>query len=271
MKILYAEDNFKIFNQCRAFLIEMPYKHYIKDLQAEIDNDRNLFPHQNYLKKLMDDENVTKYIKIIDDHVYFWACEDLSMFKLFINDDINILKNIKSKPLNKKVFSLLYLMYISIEMTIFNYTNYNNESELKQKKELYGKIIDSEADNKQWIADYYFMKYMNEMELIDSNDFSFKNLFKNYKKIMIEYFTNGENKDIIINSNIELIILIRITKNNKFRDIGYVLCKYIEDKYFEKYINAKTLYVLIEKYGYLYKNKDFQNLDEKYLEQFNMK
>lgn len=269
MKILYAVDNFEMFNQHRAFLIEMPYKYYVKDLQAEINNDNNLFPSKHYFKNIKNNEEILHYIKILDEHVYFWACEDMCNFKLLTHDDICILKSIKSKQLNKNVFSLLYLSYISIEMTIYNYTEFEMEYELKQKKVIYKNLIDMEVDNQQWIADYYFMKYINAMEFVSNNEKPFKKLFNEHKNIMIEYFVDNDEKNIMIDKNKDLILLIRITKGNEFGDIGYIYNESMDREYFGKKIKAIALHKIIKECGKLYENSDFINLDEKYFKQFN--
>lgn len=270
MKILYIVDDFEKFNQHRVFLIEMSYKYYIKDLQAEINNNSDLVPSKYYRENIKNNKEIWHYIEILDDNIYFWACEDLCKFKLLTHDDIYILKSVKSKRSNKRIFSLLYLSCISIEMTIFNYTKFGKDDELKQKKIIYKKLIDTDVDNKQWIADYYFMKYINEMEFINNNEKPFKILFKEYKNIMIEYFVSNEEKNVTIDKNKELILLIRITKKNNFGDIGYIFKKNISRKYFDKEIKAITLHRIIKKHGKLFRNNDFQNLGEKYLDQLNM-
>ena len=110
MKLLYVVDNFELFNHFRAFLVEMPYKYYLKDLQAEINNDKNLFPSKSYLGQIKENEDFLPYVKILDNYVYFWACEDLSKFKLLTHDDVTILKSTQIKQLNKNIFSLLEMI-----------------------------------------------------------------------------------------------------------------------------------------------------------------
>jgi hypothetical protein len=269
-RILYVSDNFEFFNNYRAFLIEMPYKYYLKDLQAEINKDKSLFPSKNYLDNLRNNIELLNFIEIMDSNVYFWACEDLSKFKLLTTNDINILESSEIKKTSRKLFSLLYLTCISIEMSIENYTKYGMEDEINQKKIIYQRLFDMDADIQQWIADYYFMKYLNEMELINSNEKPIKNIIKENKRIIIEYFVKFNKKTIFLNSDIELFILICISQENEFESISYIFMKDIENEYLDKEIDINTLENIIKKNGKLYSTSDFINLDEKYLKQFNM-
>ena len=269
MRILYIVDNFEIFDRRRTFLIEMPYKYYVKDLQAEINNDKTLFPSKKHLEKIKNDKEILQYIKILDNYIYFWASEDLTKFKLLTEDDIYILKSKEIKKSEKKIFSLLYLTCVSIEMTIENYTKFGMEDELNQKKIIYERLIDMYADNEQWIADYFFMKYINEMEFINTKEKPLRNIFTENEFLAIKYFVKNEKKIIVYGGN-DLLFLIKITEKNEFEDIGYILVKDIDKKYLDKEIDAIILHNIIEKNGKLFKNTDFINTDEKYVAQFNM-
>ena len=85
---------------------------------------------------------------------------------------------------------------------------------------------------------------------------------------MVEYFINGKEKSVLVNSNAELLILIQITEKNEFEDIGYVFIRDIKVQYLDTKISASELHELIKLNGKLFPDEAFINSDEKLFNEF---
>jgi hypothetical protein len=269
MYIIGLLPEFNFFDNLNTFLIEMKYNYYIKELQAEINMDKNLFPTKEYFLSLSELSKINDH-KIKNGYVYFLASENLEYFKLFNSDDSIIINTQNFIPINEKIFSLLYLPYYTIKSSLRKYTNARKE--LYRLSQVHSDLIGFSEDILMDIAIFLILDIMNNREQINEEKQQIIPILKklNWKNMGIKYISKeNKNGEIIWKDNWDNLIVVEFNNDYEFNSFS-IISKEIFLNEFEYDIQNDGSFIntSIMNYGVKYNKNDFIDLENKYLEMF---